>query len=69
MMESQNIDDLGVDRLIDRKQLGAILGTSAGGIVQLEIRHNLPVQAVRIGRLVRYRMSDVRAFIAKGNQA
>lgn len=50
------------DRLLTFEELADILGCSAGHLRNLKYRGRAPV-AVKLGRSVRFRLSDVRAWI------
>ena len=58
------MDDKNWDQLVSRKEAAKLLGVEVG---TLEVwastcRYDLPF--VKVGRLVKYRMSDLRAFVA-----
>lgn len=50
------------DRLLTFEELADILGCSAGHLRNLKYRGRAPI-AVKLGRSVRFRLSDVRAWI------
>lgn len=51
-----------VDRLIDINQLAAVLGTNTRMPRRLVYERRIPY--VKVGRLVRFRMSDVEEYLA-----
>jgi len=51
------------DRLIDDRELSAIIGRKRSTI-QKDRLYGTGIPYVRIGRLVRYRLSDVNAYLA-----
>jgi excisionase family DNA binding protein len=59
MSESQQIED----RLLTREEAAAYLGVRPQtlSVWHSERRYNLPV--VKVGRLVKYRLSDLRAWV------
>jgi predicted DNA-binding transcriptional regulator AlpA len=57
------------DRLLDRDDLGELLGMSGPAISVALSRNKFPIKPIRIGRRLRFRLSDVNAFIANGSTA
>lgn len=60
-MEKQNIRS----KLISRKEAADLLGTTEGTLAvwACNKRYNLPM--VKVGRLVKYKLSDLEAFIER----
>ena len=53
------------DRLLDDKEVAAILGWRVESLVQARCRGRLKFRYLKIGRSIRYRKSDVDAFLAE----
>jgi predicted DNA-binding transcriptional regulator AlpA len=54
-----------VDRLIDVQAVAGLLSLSARSVWKLHAAGKLP-SAMRVGRAVRWKLSDVQSFIADG---
>lgn len=52
------------DSLLSRSQLAEMLGISRRTIESRKLRARLAIPELRVGRLARYRRSDVEAFLA-----
>lgn len=63
-----NLDELPDSQLLDDTQAAAALDTTTGtlSVWRSTGRYNLPF--VKVGRKVRYRAGDLRAFLAKRTQ-
>lgn len=51
------------DRLIDPSDVAEMLGTTTGTLSVWRATRRYPLAYVKVGRSVRYRLSDVQAFI------
>lgn len=65
MQESDNKND----QLLDRKKAAQLLGVSAGTLAVWDCTKRYDLKPIRIGtRAVRYRRSDLEAFINRSTQ-
>ena len=53
-----------IRELVDDVKAAALLGTSVNTLANWRATKRYPLPYVKVGRLVRYRMSDLEAFIA-----
>jgi excisionase family DNA binding protein len=54
---------LNLETLLTTKQVAVILGVSPGSLNVWRATKRYPLSYVKVGRAVRYRESDVRAFL------
>ena len=54
---------LEVDPLLDERQAASFLGISPGTLSVWRTTRRYPLPYIKVGRVVRYRVSDLRAFI------
>ena len=57
------------DGLLDKRELAAVLGLSPGAVSVMLCRQKFPIEPIRIGARLRWRLSDVRQFIESGRAA
>lgn len=53
------------DRLLTRKEAAALLGTTVDTLAVWACTHRYNLPFVKIGRLVKYKLSDLTAFIER----
>lgn len=53
-----------INNLLSPGEVAEILGTTVGTLQIWRVTQRYPLPFVKIGRLVRYRLEDVQAFIA-----
>lgn len=51
------------DRLLTRKEAAEVLGASEGTLAVWTCNKRYPIPIVKVGRLVKYRLSDLITFI------
>jgi len=54
------------DQLLDRRAVAEIFGVSPNSINISQWRGTFPVKPIRIGHRLRWKASDIRAFLATG---
>lgn len=55
------------DALLDRAEVGALLSMTPRAIAVAMCRGRFPIPVIRLGRRVRFRLSDVRRYIENAN--
>ncbi|MEI8295772.1 MAG: helix-turn-helix domain-containing protein [Alphaproteobacteria bacterium] len=59
------IDDLSKHRLLTRKEAAELLGVKENTLAVWKTTHRHIIPIVKVGRLVKYRLSDILAFVEK----
>lgn len=67
--KTQAICALVGDALIDRADLAEVIGMTPGAISVALHRGCFPLQPIRIGRRLRWRLSDVRTYLTQAGEA
>ena len=58
-------DDLNNCRLLNRKEAAEILGVKENTLAIWKSTHRYNLPAIKVGRLVRYRLCDILAFLER----
>ena len=64
----QHFSDLSDDVLIDRNSTAKVIGTEPGTLANWACAGNFDLPVVMVGRLPRYRVGDIRAYIYRNKK-